>query len=86
MTTLRDLIEEFGAEGFILADDGNGSAFGGGVFIDWSTDTAAEHGDLELTPLTTPHTFSDGVECNWASDWVEMSEDTSNPYRIQVFF
>jgi len=47
MTTLRELVEEFGANGVIRIDAGNGSA--GPAWIEWTEEDAEELGDTEMT-------------------------------------
>lgn len=53
--TLRDLINEHGANGVIRIDDGNGSA--GPMWVDWDDDTDAMLGDTEMT-LTPSNTLA----------------------------
>lgn len=85
--TLNELVMEYGANGVVIADDGNGSAYGPkGVFVPYDTDVAAAYGDVELSETESPHTSLDGVECRWESEWMALSEDSQNPYRVKIYF
>jgi len=46
METLRELIEEYGANGVIHIDDGNGSA--GPTWVEWNDDIEAEWGHIAM--------------------------------------
>ena len=51
MATLRELVDEFGANGVIMIDAGNGCA--GPAWIEWDEEIDAELGDVEMLPVTT---------------------------------
>lgn len=46
--TLRELVDDAGANGIIIIDDGNGSA--GPNWSDWSDEIDAAYGDVVMTP------------------------------------
>lgn len=83
MVALKNLITAYGANGFILADAGNGSADSDGSFVQWDEDTAV-YGDVEMGALDTVQ-ITGGVECEYASDWI-IDGDGDNPYRYRIFF
>lgn len=86
MDTLKELVMQYGANGFVFADAGNGCGFGEeGQFVSWDERTAEEYGDIELSPISKPHYSIDKVECNYASDWIGMGEG-DNPYRYKIYF
>lgn len=83
MTTLKTLISKFDANAFVLADSGNGSAFGAaGQALEWDAAAAAQYGEIEMVRLDKPHVSNDGVECGYASDW----QDGQSGYRFRIFF
>lgn len=89
---LKNLIEEYGATGFVLQDAGNGSATDNGRFVnvdDGSPDDSgallAEYGDVELEELAEEHTSDDNVKCQYASEWIVEGQG-DNPYRVRIFF
>ncbi len=47
MSTLRELVDQYGANGFILIDDGNGSA--GPSWIEWDEEMDEAYGDTEMS-------------------------------------
>ena len=49
--TLRELVDDAGANGFILIDDGNGSA--GPGWIDWSDEIDAVYGNTIMMQANT---------------------------------
>ena len=49
MTTLSNLINKYGGNGYIRIDDGNGSA--GPSWIEWDEDITAEYGDTEMAEV-----------------------------------
>ena len=70
--TLRQLLDEHGANAVVIADRGNGSAKGeNGVCFRMDNDMLTECGDILLTRLDSPHTSDDGYECQWASEWFD---------------
>lgn len=86
MTTLNDLIEEYGAEGFVIEDDGNGCAYPKyGMFMLLDEECRAEYGDVPMVRLTTAHISADNLPCEWKSDWLIKGEG-DNPYRVRLFF
>jgi len=48
-TTLRELVEEYGANGFVLIDAGNGAA--GPAWITWDEEIDDEYGDTEMVEI-----------------------------------
>ena len=85
-TTLAELVEEYGANVFVLADAGNGCGYGeAGRMVDFDEACADEYGDTEMTKLDAPHTSDDGSECLYASDWIVQGEG-DNPYRVRIYF
>lgn len=85
MATLSQLIAEYDADGFVYCDAGNGAAYGeGGQFVRLDI-TDPQYADVVLTALDEPNTSDDGVECNYASDWI-VSGTGDNPYRYRVMF
>lgn len=87
MATLNELVMEYGANAFVLADDGNGCSFGEkGRALDYDEDEmGAEYGMVEMMPLEAAHMSDDGIECNFASDWIIKGEG-DNPYRVRLYF
>ena len=86
MKTLDQLVREYCANSFVLADDGNGSSFGHkGRAIDYTADTAEAFGSVRLEELAAPHVSEDGVECMFGSDWIIVRQG-DNPFRVRVFF
>lgn len=86
MATLNELVMEYGANAFVLADDGNGCGFGvNGVTIDYDEDSASVYGGVEMTALNGGHVSEDGMLCEFASDWIIKGEG-DNPYRVRLFF
>ncbi len=67
MKTLRELVEEFGANGVIRIDDGNGCA--GPAWIEWADDIDAALGDVEMFPAT-------GSDRAYEGDGEYSSKDT----------
>lgn len=85
-TTLSALMNEFGANGVIIADDGNGCAYGkDGRVFEYTEEIAEEYGDVEMNKLETAHTSDDGYECEWASEWI-IKGNGDNPYRVRLYF
>ena len=87
MATLNELVMEYGANAFVMADDGNGCGFGEkGRTLDYDeAEMGAEYGTVEMLPLEATHMSDDGIECNFASDWIIKGEG-DNPYRVRLYF
>lgn len=86
MTKLVELVEAYSANGFVLADAGNGCGLGdAGVFVPFDEALSADYGDVELEALAEPHWSDDGFECRYASAWLTKGEG-DNAYRVRVFF
>lgn len=84
--TLADLVQDYGATGVVVADDGNGCGKGiDGVMVEYDPDMADAYGAVKMEPLEMPHLSEDEVECNYASDWMIIGEG-DNPYRIRLYF
>lgn len=47
--TLRELVELFGANGFVIIDDGNGSA--GPAWVSWDDDIDAAYGNTRMSQV-----------------------------------
>lgn len=85
-TTLAELVEEYGANAFVLADAGNGCGYGeDGQLAMYDEAAADEYGETEMLELSEPHMSDDGQECTYASEWIEQGEG-DNPYRVRLFF
>lgn len=88
--TLKDLIEEYDANGFWMNDRGSGS--GGVTWIDWNDDIEEEYGDIEMyLTMSTGYLEVANYEYNYKSKWIDKDNTTkgyqsSNPYEIQVYF
>lgn len=87
MTTLKELVDQYGANGFVYADRGNGSAsVDEGEFSGWDEDAETEYGGVEMMPLDKKHISADGVECRFASEWMQSYDKngflTNYEYRI----
>jgi len=83
---LVDLIAEYHAPGFVLADFGNGSSSGcKGQFVDLTPELLAQYGSTPMMQLPAPHMSADGVECNWESEIIVQGEG-QNPYRVKLYF
>ena len=84
--TLADLVQDYGAAGVVVADDGNGCGKGiDGVMVEYDQDMAHAYGIVQMERLETPHISKDGVECNYASYWMIIGNG-DNPYRIRLYF
>lgn len=85
-TTLKNLIEEYGANAFVVADAGNGSSYGeAGRTVDYDEACADEYGDTEMSRLDAPSMSEDGRECLYASGWITKGEG-DNPFRVRIYF
>jgi hypothetical protein len=89
MKTLAELMAEYGADGYVLADKGNGSAFGldgQSVRVDLEDldleDLEPKLGRIKMRELAKPHISGDGVECHFASKW-QVSADG---YKYRFYF
>ncbi len=70
--TLKQLIDEYGADAVVIADRGNGSAKGEqGICCRLDDNMLTEYGDILLTRLDESHTSDDGYVCHWASEWFD---------------
>lgn len=86
--TLKELINEYDATGFVLQERVYGKPATAGGFInvkDGSPDDElailAEYGDIELYALETDHISKYGDHISYASDWI------AEPDRmVRVFF
>ncbi len=92
MKAVRDLVEEFGANGIIRVDAGNGSA--GPMWLDWET-CKDEVGHIEMYPVedetlneaARPILGQPDYEVTYASDWVVGDGQTGdNPWRFRLVF
>jgi hypothetical protein len=101
-TTLENLMEEYGANGFVIADAGNGSA--GPCWVEWSDDVAQEYGDTPMFPATEDEMIDDTDEdygtlsgaVNYAlqegatsvshASNLIVSGEGDNPYRYRIIF
>lgn len=86
MKTLDELMREYCADCFVLADAGNGSSIGQkGRGISYTPEMAETYGRVALEELKEPHVSDDGLDCMFASDWVIVRQG-DNPYRVRLFF
>ena len=90
MPTLRELIAEFNANAFVITDKGNGTGYdqdGHSVRIDdeYGDDAISDYGDVEMFKLAAPHKSADGVDCNYASEYVDRS-DLNDGYQVKIYF
>ena len=90
-TPLRELIEEYDASGFVLADAGNGSA--GPSWIEWDEEASQKYGDIELfdaadrDAITAKRTVLEiEPKETMSSEWVIDNPLENNPYRYRVIF
>lgn len=94
--TLRDLVNEYGANGVIRIDAGNGSA--GPCFLPWD-EVADDLGDTEMVPIADAALDNDArlvmddetYVVIYASDWIEDDDrnapyQASNPWRYRIIF
>lgn len=89
MTTLKELVDQYGAIGFVYADRGNGSASGEeGTFSGWGEDADNEYGETEMKSLDKKHISADGVECRFASEWMQSYDKNGflTTYEYRIFF
>lgn len=85
-TTLSALVEEYGANAFVLADAGNGSSYGEkGRLVNYDKLCRKVYGNTAMHKLKAPHMSDDGSECEYASDWI-IQGDGDNPYRVRIYF
>ena len=85
-TTLSELIDEFSANAFILADAGNGCSYGEkGRAVDYDEACGMEYAETAMSKLDTPHISDDGFVCAYASDWI-IQGNGDNPYRVRLYF
>lgn len=95
--TLRELVDEYGANGVIRIDAGNGSA--GPMWIEWDDETDEQIGDVEMIPVNDPEMDSDArlvmddptYHAEYASEWIEDDDRNApyratNPYRYRLIF
>lgn len=59
MRSLSELVEYYGANGFVVDDAGNGCA--GRCWVPWDDDTAENYGDVEMYETDC----DDFVGCDW---------------------
>ncbi len=86
MKTLDQLVREYSANAFVLADDGNGSSIGHkGRGIGYTPEMAETYGSVRMEELDTMHESEDGIDCMFASDWIIVRQG-DNPYRVRLFF
>ena len=86
MKTLDQLMREYCANCFVLADDGNGSSIGHkGRGIGYTPEMAEPYGSVRMEELDTMHESEDGIDCMFASDWIIVRQG-DNPYRVRLFF
>ncbi len=84
MKTLAELIEQYSCDGYVIADKGNGSAFGldgQSVRVDLE-DLEPKLGRIQMHDLAKPHISGDGVECHFASKW----QVSQNGYKYRIYF
>ena len=92
MPTIKDLMDQYCANAVIIADRGNGSAYGLSgqcVRVDNNDDFMAKYGDIQMMPLDTPHKSSDGYSCEFASAWINESTaeySSSSDYEFRIYF
>lgn len=92
MPTLNDLIDQFGSNAFVLADRGSGSGYGqAGITTEYDDAAAAKYGAVEMIELPAPHTASDGTECHYAGEWIDLTPINDagylgQPYAVCLFF
>jgi len=79
---LHELVEEYGVNTVIYADDGNGCAFGtNGSLVDYTQDFAG----IDMHELDTQHLSDDEVICWYSSDWI-ITGSGDNPYKYKIFY
>ena len=85
MATLNELIEQYGANAFILSDRGNDSAYGEqGLAVTYDDVAMQQYGDVEMRECRSG-VSSDGVAFNFESDWIAQSE-LNQSYEVKIFF
>ena len=86
MKTLDQLVRQYGANAFVLADDGNGSSIGHkGRGIGYTAEMAETYGGVRMEELDAMHESEDGIDCMFASDWIIVRQG-DNTYRVRLFF
>lgn len=92
MKTVRDLMEESGANGIIRVDAGNGSA--GPMWLDWET-AKDDIGHIAMTPVNGDETLNaiardvlnqPDYDVTYASDWIGDGHTGDNPWRFRLVF
>jgi len=94
--TLQDLIDEYGGNGFVVDDKGNGSA--GPTWAVWDEDVLSICGDIpmartfdeeikEIARLVIEPAEDYGGDEMYVSPWIRDPEDKgSNPYMFRIIF
>ena len=86
MRTLDQLVREYSANSFVLADAGNGSSIGEkGRGISYTPEMAETYGSVRMEELDAMHESEDGIDCMFASGWIFVRQG-DNPYRVRLFF
>lgn len=71
---LRELVDQYGANGVVVADQGTGSSHGEkGRFVSWGSEVEAAYGELEMSELSEPHRSEDGFDCLYTSAWQQQA-------------
>lgn len=86
MATLNELIAEFVANGFVLADAGNGCAYGDGRLVEYDEACAEMYGSIPLEKLNEPHMSADGAECQFASAWIIEGSGATHESGLVILF
>jgi hypothetical protein len=86
MRTLDQLVRDYSANAFVLADAGNGSSIGEkGRVISYTPEMAETYGSVRMEELDAMHESEDGIDCMFASGWIIVRQG-DNPYRVRLFF
>ena len=85
---LKDIIDEYQANGFISSDAGNGCS--GPKWVAWDDDIAAEYGNIEMEKGVTAYDIMNArmvmndskFRPEYRSEWIEQE----NGYKFKIIF
>lgn len=83
--TLRELIDEYGANGVIQIDEGNGSA--GPAWIEWDEDASEQYGDTEMHKISKNYNaYAGGGYSEHTDSFLQVARYVLNDYDTDVLY